>query len=308
MTATAEQTRALDVVTIMHALSVLGEKLKVKQWHAANPQQARILNLAEHVEELAKVTGLDALASTSYVDLNSFLTDRRFEPMIQPFDPSLSLGVVSVLDKLVQWLRGPGQIVDIYTERGEKKGFELPRDGVNIYEVTLSPGSYLLELLTKSDDTLWLFVHEDLSLEGLDMVKLAFDVMSLPRQISGTRYFGASTPQFAGAQVPMLDFSVKPDLDWLLGAEAETERHHYTIDQAGQQLKMRMDETGARVKVATYAVATLRGGSPKPRIFKVDRPFYGWWTQKGLEHLPMAVFFASWDKLGSWTEGSLAHL
>lgn len=61
-------------------------------------------------------------------------------------------------------------------------GFELPDDGVNISEVEGYRGSYLLELLTQSDETLWLFVHENTSVEGLDLVKLSLDVMQRPRK------------------------------------------------------------------------------------------------------------------------------
>jgi hypothetical protein len=63
----------------------------------------------------------------------------------------------------------------------------LPDDGVNIYEVEGYPGSYLLELLTQSDDRLWLFMHEDTGVEGLDLVKLSLDVMQRPRKIPMSR-------------------------------------------------------------------------------------------------------------------------
>ena len=68
---------------------------------------------------------------------------------------------------------------------------------------------------------------------------------------------------------------------------------------------MRMDETGARVKVAT-AVGAERFMSVEPILLVLDRPFYGWWTQKGL-NLPMAAFFADWDALHQ-PAGSLEDL
>ena len=70
---------------------------------------------------------------------------------------------------------------------------------------------------------------------------------------------------------------------------------------------MRMDETGARVKVATAMVASRCCViSEGPTVFVVDRPFYGWWTQTGVA-LPMAAFFAGWDSLHR-PEGSLDEL
>lgn len=57
-------TRALDVLTILHALNVLDGELKTTGWNAKNPQQEKIFAwLEEHRELLAKVTGLDAKAS-----------------------------------------------------------------------------------------------------------------------------------------------------------------------------------------------------------------------------------------------------
>ncbi len=303
-------TRALDVLTILHALHVLDGELKTTGWNTKNPQQVKIFAwLEEHRELLAEVTGLDAKASRFWEELNQFLTDHKFDPMVQPFDPDLGIGVVSILDKLVKWLNGPGAKVQINTAQGERPGFELPASGVNIHEVAGYPGSYLLELLTKSDDTLWLFIHGDTSLYGLDMVELSMDVMSRTRKIPMSKSMFSSNRQyqtFAGAQVPMLDFDIKPDISWLLNADTQTETgEYYFIAQAAQQFKMRMDETGARVKVATVIV-TMRGISEDPKVFVLDRPFYGWWTQKGL-NLPMAAFFADWDALHQ-PAGSLEDL
>jgi hypothetical protein len=290
-------TRALDVVTIMHALSKLEEELSLQGWSPQNDQQEQFLAWYEqHGDALRDVTGLEALVSRFYEELNKFLTDRRFDPMVEPFDPSRGIGAVSVLDKLVHWLSGPGEIVQIPTAQGEKPGFELPPSDVNVYKVEGYEGSYLLELLTQTDDTLWLFVHGDTSLENLELVNLSMDVMSKPRKtpMSQDPFGNTDYATFAGAQVPMVDFNIKPSLDWLLGFET-TGDPYYFVAQAKQQFKMRMDETGARVKVATVIVLE-KCIRMEPTVFVVDRPFYGWWTQKGLD-LPMAVFFADWDAL-----------
>ncbi len=147
-----------------------------------------------------------------------------------------------------------------------------------------------------------------MSLDGLDMVKLSMDVMSRSRKAPMRKsVFGHGEYRaYAGAQVPMVDFDIKPDISWLLDADTYTESgEYYFVAQAAQQFKMRMDETGARVKVATVIV-TLRGISEEPKVFVLDRPFYGWWTQKGLS-LPMAAFFADWDSLRK-PSGSLEDL
>ncbi len=305
-------TRALDVVTIGHAFSVLDGVLKTTGWRPKNPQQEWFFEwYGKNREKIARIKGLEALASQYYEKLNEFLVAHKFDPMVEPFDPDLGLGVVSILDKLVQWRNGPGALVDIRGTSGAMlPGFELPRNGVNIFEVAGYPGSYLLELLTQSDDTLWLFVHGDTSLDGLDLVRLSLDVMSQSRKTPMSTGFHARSsgyPTFAGAQIPMLDFNIKPKLDWLLDADTHTAAgEYYFVTQAAQQFKMRMDETGARVKVATVIV-TMRGMSEEPRVFVVNGPVYGWWTQKGFEDLPMAAFFADLDALHK-PAGSLAEL
>lgn len=293
-------TRALDVITILHALQTLGHELKLARWQPQNPAQREVFAWLEtYHKQLVRITGLEAKASRFYEELNAFLEHKGFSLRLDPFDPTSGLGVVSVLDKLVRWLKGPGTLTNIPTHTGAKPAFELPPAGVRIYEVADYRGSYLLELLTQSDETLWLFVHQDASVEGLDLMKLALDVMGHPRQTpmnripagSGERAF----PTFAGAKVPMIDFDLTPDLAWLLGAGLTTKRgDRYSIRQAKQQFKLRMDETGAHVKVATALVGMLVSARFEPTVFTVDRPFYGWWTQRGID-VPMAVFFADWD-------------
>jgi hypothetical protein len=302
-------TKALDIVTILHALSEFNNESKTKGWNAKNEKQRQIFTwYEEHRDLLAKFSGLEAKASRFWEELNAYLTERRFDPMVKPFDPALGIGVVSVLDKLVHWLNGPGEIVKIPTRQGPLPGFELPPNGVNIYEVNGYPGSHLLELLTQSEDTLWLFVHKNIELDGLDMIKLSMDVMSSSRKTPMIRGFSsrAELPTYVGAQVLMVNFDLKPDISWLLEAETMTEDGaHYVITQAAQQFKMRMDETGARVRVATV-VAGVRSLSQEPIVYVLNQPFYGWWTQKGID-LPIAVFFADWDSLHR-PSGSLEDL
>lgn len=303
-------TRALDIITIMHALSVLESELGIDRWQAKNLDQERMFGWLEaHREQIAKITGLDAKASRFWEELNKFLTDRKFQPLFDPFDPSMGIGVASVLDKLVHWKEGPGQKVMISTADGLTPGFELPAKGVNVYSVDGYSGSYLVELLTKTDDTLWLFITSNTNWDGLELAELSMDIMGRSRKIVMRKSWsgGSDYPAFAGAQVPMLDFDVEPDISWLIGADTVTNSgEYYFVSQARQQFKMRMDETGARVKVAT-AIAMERCMRDEAEPLIIDCPFYGWWTQKGLEGLPMAAFFADLDSMHT-PAGSLEDL
>jgi hypothetical protein len=304
-------TRALDVVTILHALSRLKSELNITDWIARKPEQKKIIEWLEKFEkDLDRITGLEALASRSFADLNQFLVQHKFDPVIQPFDPATSLGVVSIVDKMIKWLHGPAQEKSIFArgQNQELPGFKLPAGGVNVYSVEGYYNSCLLELLTQSDDTLWIFVHPDLDITSLDIVDLSFEIMAKTR----TTYlssggFNQGKVAFAGAEVPMIDFDIKPDIGWLLGMGSTTESGvPYCVSQAMQQFKMRIDKTGARVKAATSIVKRCLSISQGPVPFIVDQPFYGWWMQKGIP-FPMAAFFADYDCMKK-PDGSLEDL
>jgi hypothetical protein len=103
---------------------------------------------------------------------------------------------------------------------------------------------------------------------------------------------------YAGAEIPMVDFNICPDLKWLLGAQAiAANGDPYEIVQAAQQFRFRMDETDARAKVASaigiHYTSAIRD---EPMVFAVRNPFYCWWTQKGID-LPMAAAFVDWDSM-----------
>jgi len=311
--------RAFDIATILFALKRLESNLDIKEWQASEHDQAKIFNwLKQHGGILDSITGLTALASADFQELNRFLTDRGFSPVFKPFHTARDLGVVAIIDKMIKWLNGPAKKTVIHARDGklELPGFELPGEGVNIYQVDGDGyrDSYLLELLTKSRDTLWLFVHPNLKISQLGLVDLSIDVMSKPRQIASVAGreipgFGALTkPAFSGAEVPMVDFDVNPSLDFLLGAMATTKKNDpYQVKQACQQFKMRMDRHGARVKAATSMGMMLTcciDATPPP--FIVDRPFYGWWMQDGIK-LPMAAFFVDYDSMKR-PDGNLTDL
>jgi hypothetical protein len=299
-------TRALDIVTIMHALSVLMKEIGSEKWNPKNKRQEAMFALLDsYIGVLEKVTGLNAKASRFWEELNAYLVEHGFDPAIQPFDPAMGIGVVSILDKLVKWKMGPGRKVQIKTLSGVKPGFEIPEIGSNVYSVNGFEGSYLVELLTQTDDTLWLFLHTDDTLDGLELAKLSIDVMAAERNVA-TYSSRSYSPRFGKVHVPMTDFYIKPDLSWILGADTIGTAGYFFIAQAGQSFKFRMDETGARVKVETHMVAMRGGPISEPEVFIIDQPFYGWWTQKGLK-LPMASFFADFDAMKQ-PEGSLESL
>jgi len=276
-------TIAIDVTTIMHALVNVEEELSAKVVGGQNVTQRMCFEwIGKHRDDLKKITGLKAKVS-KYADvLNKFLTDNKFDPMFEKLDTESQLGVVSILDKLVEWLNGPGEKITIYTEDGKKDGFSLPVSGVTVYKTSANEDCFVAKLHTKTDDILWVCTgYWGEKLDGIDIATVAFDVMGSKLEVD---------EQYEGIHIPMVDFDIKPDISWVCGMSVGV----FVVEQAIQQFKMRMDETGARVKVAT-GMTLRKCASFEPQPLIIDKPFYGWWTQKGMEHLPMAVFYADYD-------------
>lgn len=289
--------QALDVTTIMHALRTL-EAEDIVGWKAVNESQLHLFKwMEQHGCELDRINGLDALASTDYQALNAFLAKRKFQIQFSPFPPR-DIGVVSVLDKQVRWQDNRGKNYPIHTEMGIVPGFRLSV-GANVYKLDDFVDAHLVELKTTSEDTLWLAVGLEPGLSGIRMVRHALALMNTaPR--------GNVTLSYDFVAVPKVDLDVQPDISWMAGA-ISLKPAGYAISQALQQLKLRMNETGARVKAAT-AMSVMRGmvRQRHEQAFVINKPFYGWWVQEGVS-FPMGVFFADWDSLKQ-PEGTLEDL
>jgi hypothetical protein len=292
-------TQALDTTTILHALATLeGEFLGTQcVWEPVNGGQTKIFGwLTACKDQLKRVAGLKSKASTDYRVLNAFLAEERFSIRLNPFE---GIGVVSILDKLVEWLDGAAALTEIRGANGQTfPGFEIEANGAHVYRVVGQPGP-LVEMKTKSADTLWLYLpDENISIyDGIDLVRMIAGVMASPR---------STHDRYAGVRVPKIDFDITPDISFLIGAGViDKDGLDWYITQAIQQFKFRMNEKGARARVAT-AISAKRGMSFEPVKLSINRPFYGWFTQPGFD-MPIASFYADYN---SWKEpaGSLEDL
>jgi hypothetical protein len=272
-------------------------------WSPVDSQTAYVTELLEkHFPSLAGTDNFESLASTDWEALNAFLVSHKFAPKIEYFDPSQGIGVVSVMDLLLKWAQGPAKKATIDTEVGEKPGFHIPEGGVEAYTVRGYAG-ILLKIAVRGKQTLWLYVPGEsepylADTDGLLLVALTI-------AISSARHYRRYESDHEGVVLPMVDFSLEPDISFLLGAELVSDSDSLFVNQAGQQFKFRMNEEGARVKTETHIVA-MRGIMAEPQPFIVDRPFFGWVSMNGID-LPVAAFYADFD---SWKqpEGSLQDL
>lgn len=286
-------TKALDVSTIFHALSVLEAEFlgKERKWRTHNPTQEYLFELyAENKKALELLKGLIAKASTDWTVLNAFLQEHGFDPMFErPLD---GIGAVSILDMMVKWLNGAFNTT-IHSDRKDYPGFEIPHEGHETFECDHMGFEWMTSLKTESGDSLWLAMPDQEPRDAEDLLTMAFSAMECdrrPKELVST------------VSLPEVEFDIKPDLGFLIGADTTSNSGEYWyVSEAHQQFKFRMNKEGARAKVAT-GIGMLRGGvsnEPRPLIFY--KPFLGWFTQKAAPTLPIAVFYAdrdSWKKAG----------
>ena len=275
---------ALDVVTMFDCLSTLTKKLKLTGWTGVNPDQKVVLAWMDQLTKyLPRLRHLKAKASPDFEILNQFLKENGFDPMFTPFD---GLGVVSIMDILIEWLKS-GDLVDIETYQGTFPGFALRRQDVTGYSDAFGT---LLEIETKTHDTLWIYVpYETEELQGIDLVTKAFEILSARHEID---------TYIAGAHIPMIDLAIKPSLSFMLGVGAQDRSDSpWYITQAFQQFKFRMNQIGAHMEVSTGMGMEKAIMTRKPEPFIIRRPFIAWITQKGVPQLPIGVMYLDFD---SW--------
>jgi hypothetical protein len=127
----------------------------------------------------------------------------------------------------------------------------------------------------------------------MDLFHTAQRILSAPRAPISTLD--------GGTIIPMLEIDIEPDISWMKGLFTDNSRDGYhQIVQAFQQFKLRANEKGARVKVAT-GLGTARGGALPKQPFIFNRPFIGFFTQADDPTIPMAAFYADTD---SWRQPS----
>jgi hypothetical protein len=292
--------QALDLTTIGHALeTLLTEHIGEQGWTAVNDDQQKFLEWYDaHREQIAKLDSLESLASTDYRVLNDFLTARRFAPK---FDQNLDgVGVVSVLDMLVEWAAEcKTTSISHYDPASGRRtahpAFSVPAEGVRVFIPDTDGGISrpFVELKTTTGHSLWLREADQPS-SGLDLALQAQALLGITREVHPSWTVGVT--------VPMLEMDLDTGLDWLTGMKT---RPDWQVAQANQQFKLRANEKGARVKVATSIGLEAVSLRPKPYVF--DEPFIGFFTQPGHPDLALAAFWADTD---SWRnpEGTLEEL
>jgi hypothetical protein len=194
-------------------------------------------------------------------------------------EPLGGTGIVSILDMLVEWIE-KADIIQIIGHDSERYTAFLASD----YEVFRVEGNRdIVQLKTRSGDLLWLTMVG--AIDEIELLHIALDTINSPHEHDYT---------VSSIAVPNVEFDIKPNLDFLIGSGIGDGQY---ISEIHQQFKLRLDRTGAEAKVATGMVARSAALIEERQVV-FDRPFVGWFTQKDVPHLPIAIFYADYD---SWT-------
>lgn len=267
-------THALDLATIIKALIVLRKKhsLGNNGWNANNEIAKEVFQLLEkHCSEIVKLKDLKCDTE-----------------IISP----LGIKVTSVLDKTVKWLEGIAKETQLKSCGKMYPAFKLT-EGCSIFQVA-DFSEPLLIIKTKSGDAIWLMMS-DQQLESMDLIRFAMSV------IESDINFHPDYVWEPEAVIPKVDFNLEPDIGFMVGSSTFGNGNNWTIQQAKQKFKFRMNEKGARVVVETMMVllgACISHETKKKKII-IDKPFIGWFMQQGV-NFPMAVFYCDRD---SWKDG-----
>lgn len=291
-------TMTLDLATICQALDELEHRSLGEgcAWLPANPTQEQLVKYFQQYRSgLRLLHGLEGRVATSYRKLNQFLEDRGFDPLFQPFN---GLGVASVIDMTVEWiLKGMDGMITHQGSMQAYPAFELSAEAVEMFDVDGFKHP-LARLKTTTGDNLWLMKADQPS-SGMDLVVMAHKIIDSAREVH--------TEWTNGVMIPKLDISVQPDMGWIIGLGTQGRRGHFRVEQAFQQVRIRVNEFGARCKVASgLASESCRVATSPDGIYQMNEAFAGFFTQKDSD-LPIAAF---WTDVDTWVEprGSLEDL
>lgn len=280
---------AFDPVTMTKALALATKHLGIDNWSkgALQPLQGMLQEaMRMHGDNLLGRVDLPAMASTSADALNQLLEDNGFGRLIEPFDGTTCIGIVTLIKIATEWLLGPANTVEIETERGLMKGFALPKEGVRVYQLTGLPGAHLLELRTLSEDTAWL-------LTGVELPQ-SKDALFALVQKAYTAY--RTQVPYAGVHVPVFKFNQISPLPELIGMVGTASTAQWTITQAKQQLYVDMNPLGVEAGAASTLVVYRSFSFETP--FKVNQPAVGFFTREGIP-MPLIAYCMEWNDFQS---------
>ncbi len=292
--------KASEVYTIITALKRAEDMMSLKKdWQPKNEVQKRLLKNFLQTCRKDNVDEIEFDVSDKAEKINTFLEMKGFSIRLQPFPPN-TLGFVGILDLIVEWLY-IGEKIKIDAKNGGKyEGVRIKKEGVSFFESTAHGYRHIIACIrTRSGDSMreigdnvFITVSKE-PIEGLDLIEMADDISKNMDILPDT---------YEGVRFPMVDLDITNDIGWLKGMSTTNTRGiPAIITQAIQNIKIKMNEKGARFQSATAIGVTLKCVNIPKQDLIIREPFLVWVERHNLEKPLMAAFISeeSWKNPGS---------
>lgn len=267
---------------------ILGD---VADWHLvgfdnADRQEAAVQAYATYRAIVSEMREIESTCAWSADEINAWLAARKFDIMLEPFSPK-TFGMAAVSDFSVQWPEAAGLEHIRRPDGSTHEGFRLKSDWLLCDD---DPGeNTTLWVRTQSNDVIGIAMAPRPGSES-ELLKEVRMRMSVPAR--------SRHPSPAMADLPMVDLDAKLDLSYLVGMWTKMPDRKFPdiITQALGQAMFRMNEKGARARVAMAAAVTR--SLSMPRVIAFNKPFLLWIERPGVNVPLFAAYLESdcWKK------------
>jgi hypothetical protein len=265
--------------TITACLVKMLREIGVSSWKTINPTQERFLKIFEvckrDVDQIREIEYEIGIGTVGPV--NAFLRRKSIDIQLNVIGPR-EIAVASVLDVLVEWML-EGQSTTILKESQEYPAVSL-KEGVRVSMVHnfLNP---VATITSRTEDKILMTILPE-------QPKSTFEVFELACTLVENQKSAKAAWGFNGVKFPMINLAVQPNIGWLIGMRSK----EWSVSQALQQTKLKMNEKGAHVKeaVAITAKASFYIKEQQPLI--IDKPFLLVFQRPSLKRPLFSAFLA----------------
>ena len=246
----------LIAACLLHADKRIGEG----PWIGSNAAQTDLIRSMPDMRRILNALPpqtIEAIGATAAKPVNDFMAERGFDISLrQEQVDALYLGVV--LKLLTAWEEeGEACMIPVpgVPQSGPVRRRRRAWDGAHVTEGVLVYGDDVVHLKTKTPRiTVRMTEAGDLA---SGMQKLAESDRRLPD-------YG-----YAGVKFPCVDLDIQPDLSGFIGMA----KAGYCVSQAVGQVKLQLDETGAKVEAAVMMCMARGASGPIAQPFVIDGAF-----------------------------------
>lgn len=181
-----------------------------------------------------------------------------------------TIGILSTLNVFVKWIR-PCVSTIVKLEPSEKDYPAFTANKRNGFDGVFSGDHHdypIVKMVMHNGDSVY-FSRYNTELEDCDVPRVINDLRSSMRL--------RTEHEYTCVTIPMVDIALTPDMSWVVGMENSAPSGVWTIAQAGQYLRFRMNQHGAVPKDKTQQGA-LRGMCFENPL-EINGPFLCWFER-----------------------------